>query len=64
MSENFHTSKKASPMFLLAAPEKAFVIPWTISPTSLVKSMTPSLRTSVVSVNLRMSQKPKIALIL
>mmetsp|Transcript_26704 Transcript_26704/g.65448 ORF Transcript_26704/g.65448 Transcript_26704/m.65448 type:complete len:265 (+) Transcript_26704:1108-1902(+) len=58
---NFHTSRKASPMFLLALPPCKCVSMCTIFPMVFTNSMMPSCSTSVVSVNCRMSQNPKMA---
>lgn len=58
---NFHTSRKASPMFLFAAPSCRCTSECTISAMVLTKLMTPSCSTSVRSVKFRMSQKPNIA---
>mmetsp|Transcript_17172 Transcript_17172/g.60302 ORF Transcript_17172/g.60302 Transcript_17172/m.60302 type:complete len:314 (+) Transcript_17172:452-1393(+) len=59
---NFQVSKKASPMFLLAAPPPCTTRPCTTSAMRLTNSITSCCRHSVVSVNLRISQKPKMAL--
>jgi hypothetical protein len=49
-------------MFLFAAPWYRSTTPWTISPISLTKSITPSCKTSVASVKRLISQKPKMAM--
>mmetsp|Transcript_14566 Transcript_14566/g.50060 ORF Transcript_14566/g.50060 Transcript_14566/m.50060 type:complete len:224 (-) Transcript_14566:1168-1839(-) len=61
---NFHTRRKASPMFLLALPPCRATSMWTILAMEFTNSITSSCSTSVVSVNCRMSQKPKMAHIL
>mmetsp|Transcript_67149 Transcript_67149/g.212596 ORF Transcript_67149/g.212596 Transcript_67149/m.212596 type:complete len:256 (+) Transcript_67149:807-1574(+) len=58
---NFHTRRKASPIFLFALPSWRATSRCTIFAIELTNSMTPSWRISVVSVNWRMSQNPKIA---
>mmetsp|Transcript_14587 Transcript_14587/g.41797 ORF Transcript_14587/g.41797 Transcript_14587/m.41797 type:complete len:302 (-) Transcript_14587:1152-2057(-) len=55
------TMRKASPMFLLAAPCQVSTMLCTISATWFTNTMTLSCNTSVVSVKFRMSQKPKTA---
>jgi hypothetical protein len=61
---SFHTSRKASPMFLLAAPPCRETSVCTMEAIELTNSMISSCSTSVVSVNWRMSQKPKMAMTL
>mmetsp|Transcript_549 Transcript_549/g.1418 ORF Transcript_549/g.1418 Transcript_549/m.1418 type:complete len:369 (-) Transcript_549:1643-2749(-) len=61
---SFQTSRKASPMFLLAEPPCSETSMCTILAMLLTNSMTPSCSTSVASVKRRMSQKPKMAHIL
>mmetsp|Transcript_3670 Transcript_3670/g.4919 ORF Transcript_3670/g.4919 Transcript_3670/m.4919 type:complete len:215 (-) Transcript_3670:1943-2587(-) len=58
---NFHTNKKASPMFLLADPPCRLTSICTICAIEFTNSITPSCSTSVASVNCRISQNPKMA---
>mmetsp|Transcript_2370 Transcript_2370/g.8711 ORF Transcript_2370/g.8711 Transcript_2370/m.8711 type:complete len:343 (-) Transcript_2370:586-1614(-) len=61
---NLNTTRKASPMFLLALPPWSATSMCTMFAMLLTYSMMDSCSTSVVSVNWRMSQKPKMATIL
>ena len=58
---NFQTSRKASPIFLLAWPPYFLTWLWVISATWFTKVITFVYKTSVESVKFLMSQKPKIA---
>mmetsp|Transcript_70910 Transcript_70910/g.217332 ORF Transcript_70910/g.217332 Transcript_70910/m.217332 type:complete len:222 (-) Transcript_70910:1125-1790(-) len=60
-SRILHTIRKASPMFRLAAPCHVSTMLWTISATWFTKTITLSCSTSVVSMKLRMLQKPNTA---
>mmetsp|Transcript_21755 Transcript_21755/g.44672 ORF Transcript_21755/g.44672 Transcript_21755/m.44672 type:complete len:217 (-) Transcript_21755:239-889(-) len=57
----FHTSRNASPMFLLGEPSNHSVLECTTCPTRFTKRSTFSCKISVVSVNLRMSQNANTA---
>ena len=58
---NFQTSRKASPIFLFAAPRYLSTIECTTFAIVFTNTMTSSCSTSVASVKFRMSQKPKMA---
>ena len=57
----FQTSKKASPMFLFAAPWFSAALVCTCTATALTSLTISARRTSVQSVKLRISQNPKMA---
>mmetsp|Transcript_10618 Transcript_10618/g.21526 ORF Transcript_10618/g.21526 Transcript_10618/m.21526 type:complete len:214 (-) Transcript_10618:747-1388(-) len=59
-SWSFQVRRKASPMFLLAAPLHWTTMPWRMWAMRFTKSMTSSCRHSVVSVKFLMSQKPNM----
>ena len=58
---SFHTSKKASPMFLFGAPPAATTSPCTMAATSFTHARTSPCNTSVICVKERMSQNTKMA---
>mmetsp|Transcript_39142 Transcript_39142/g.121362 ORF Transcript_39142/g.121362 Transcript_39142/m.121362 type:complete len:270 (-) Transcript_39142:1474-2283(-) len=59
--ERRQARRKALPMFLLGLPKNSLMQECTTPAMRLTKTMTWSSKTSVASVKLRMSQKPKMA---